>query len=568
MIAWVDALLRVRAGRRLVGVLCLFIAAAAGAVGPDRGAVASAHPDASAAGVEILAAGGNAFDAAVAISAALAVVEPYSSGIGGGGFWLLHRASDGFETMVDGRERAPGAASRDMYLDADGNVIPRASMDGPLAAGIPGAIAALDHIAGRYGRLPLARSLAPAIRLAREGFRVGDRYRLLAGFRTSVLRSGGDAGAIFLVDGEVPEAGAIIRQPDLAATLERVAAEGAAGFYAGEVAQRLVEGVRAAGGIWTLADLADYRVVERAPITGSFRDIRVVTAAPPSAGGIVLMEALNILEPWALESMDAVQQRHLVIEAMRRAYRDRADYLGDPDFVEMPIERLLAKDYAAGLRAGIDPGRATPSESLPPIGVSDNAGTDTTHFSVIDTAGNRVAATLSVNFPFGAGFVPAGTGVVLNNEMDDFSSRVLTPNGYGLVSDTANAIAPGKRPLSSMTPTFLQSPDRVAVLGTPGGSRIISMVLLGVLDFAAGNGPRSWVSRTRYHHQYLPDRVQFEKDGFSAAEQAALQARGHTLDEVSRHYGNMHAIQWRLSTGEVEAASDPRGEGGVAWHTP
>jgi len=564
MSAWAERSRRPAAGA--LAAACLALAAlAAGAAAPERAAVASAHPAASAAGIAMLEAGGNAFDAAVAVTAALAVVEPYSSGLGGGGFWLLHRARDGRQIMVDGRERAPGAATRDMYLDEDGEVLPRASMDGPLAAGIPGTVAALEHIARDYGRLPLARSLQPAIRLAREGFEVTPRYRLLAGFRTGPMRAAGDAAAIFLEAGEVPALGSVIRQGDLAAVLERLAAEGAAGFYRGPVAEKLVRGVREAGGIWTLEDLADYRIAEREPIEGRFRELRVVTASPPSSGGIVLVEALNILEPYALEDLPPAKRRHLVVEAMRRAYRDRADYLGDPDYVDMPIERLLDKDYAARLRRGIDPERATPSSELPPVTVAEGQGADTTHFSVVDDEGNLVAATLSINFPFGSGYVPPGTGVVLNNEMDDFSSRMLTPNSYGLVGDDANAIAPGKRPLSSMTPTFLFGPTGTAVLGTPGGSRIISMVLLGTLEFAAGGGPEAWVSRTRYHHQYLPDRLQFEKEGFDAREQAALEALGHRLEELGRRYGNMQAILWRRASGAVEAASDPRGEGAPAY---
>lgn len=550
-------------------VVVLFLACSACAWSADRNqpptaAIASAQPLATRAGLDILAAGGNAFDAAVAVSAVLAVVEPMSSGIGGGGFWLLHRHSDGFETMIDGRERAPLAASRDMYLDDNGNIIPRLSLDGPLAAAIPGEAAALDHLARHYGRLPLAQSLAAAIKLARDGFPADERYRRLVHWRLQTLRHSPAAAAIFLDKGEVPDTGFMIRQPDLAATLQALADQGAAGFYQGEVARRLVKGVRTAGGIWTLKDLAGYQVIERPPIKGDYHGLTITSAAPPSSGGIALVTMLNILSQYDLDTVQHNNGRagriHLIVEAMRRAYRDRADYLGDPDFVDIPVARLTSPDYGAGLAASIRLDRATPSASLP--GGHDEAdGNNTTHFSIIDKEGNRVAATLSINYLFGAGFVAPETGVLLNDEMDDFSSKPGTPNVYGLVGDDANAIAPGKRPLSSMSPTFVDSADRVAILGTPGGSRIITMVLLGILDFAAGDGPQSWVSLPRYHHQFLPDRISYEEDALTAEDIAALQKLGHHLKPSGRKYGNMQAILWDRRLNQVSAASDPRGEG-------
>jgi gamma-glutamyltranspeptidase/glutathione hydrolase len=555
-----------RYGALLLWGWLLLLAGTAGAEAPraepapPAAAIASAHPLATAAGFEILETGGNAFDAAVAVSAALAVVEPYSSGIGGGGFWLLHRAADGFETMVDGRERAPLAATRAMYLDAGGEVIPGLSMDGALAAGIPGEPAALAHLASEYGRLPLATTLAPAIRYAREGFEVDELYRRLAGFRAEALNKSPEAARIFLADGAVPRLGQRIRQPELAATLEYLAREGHAGFYAGNVARQLVDGVRAAGGIWTLKDLADYRVVERVPIRGAYRGIRVTTAAPPSSGGVVLVSALNILAGYDLAAMDEATRIHVIVEALRRAYRDRAEYLGDPDFIAMPLARLTHPFYAEGLRASIRLDRATPSASLP--GAQPAAdGPHTTHFSILDAEGNRVSATLSINYPFGAALVVPGTGVLLNDEMDDFSAKPGVPNAYGLVGAEANAIAPGKRMLSSMTPTFLETNDRVAILGTPGGSRIISMVLLGALEFAERRPPSAWVARPRFHHQYLPDVIQFEPEAIDALLQEDLAALGHALSEQSQTYGNMQAVQWHKRAGRVEAASDPRGVG-------
>ena len=527
---------------------------------PPQQAVASAHPLATAAGMEILAAGGNAFDAAVAVSAALAVVEPYSSGIGGGGFWLLHRARDGRQVMLDGRERAPRAAHRDLYLDESGEVVPGLSMDGPLAAAIPGEPAALAHLAEHYGQVPLATSLAPAIRLAETGFEVDEHYRKMARFRLAVLQDSTDAARTFLHQGHVPALGHVVRQPELAATLRALAARGRAGFYQGEVADRLVAGVAQAGGIWTLQDLEQYRVIERDPLVFEYAGMRIVSAPPPSSGGVALATMLNTLAGFDLRGDDDATRIHLIVEAMRRAYRDRAEYLGDPDHVEVPVQRLVHPWYAAGLRAGMRRDRATPSAALPGS-VGRIGAAHTTHFSILDRAGNRVAATLSINYPFGSGFVVPGTGVLLNDEMDDFSAKPGVPNAYGLVGAEANAIAPGKRPLSSMTPTFVETARGVALLGTPGGSRIITMVLLGILDLAAGRPPASWVSLPRFHHQYLPDVIQYEPGAFSASVQETLQAMGHQLRPLEDRYGNMQAVFWAYGENRVEAASDPRGIG-------
>ena len=521
----------------------------------------SAHPLASRAGEEILRAGGNAFDAAVAVSAVLAVVEPYSSGLGGGGFWLLHRASDGRQVMLDGRETAPAAARPELYQDADGNPAPESSRIGGKAAAIPGMPAALLHLAENYGRLPVAHSLAPAIRYARSGFTVTARYRRLTRYRLPVLRADPYSAAIFLAQNEVPPAGHLIIQEELAATLERLGAQGRAAFYSGVTARHLVQAVRQAGGVWELRDLATYSVVEREPVVFQYHGIRVVSAAPPSSGGVVLGEALNILERFSLPK-NSPARTHLVVEALRRAYRDRAQRLGDPDFTAIPVAQLLSKSYGARQAQDISLDRATASSALPgPQVFPAPESEDTTHFCVLDEEGNRVAATLSINLPFGAGLLVPGTGVLLNDEMDDFAFGAGIPNAYGLVGGQANIVAGGKRPLSSMSPTFLETPRRVALLGTPGGSRIISMVLLAVLDFAEGAGPRSWVALPRYHHQYLPDQLQFEQGALSAEAQEALRAMGHTLDEKDRRYGNMQAILWDLRHDRVEAASDLRGEG-------
>lgn len=546
---------------RLRRIFCLLwivvVLPAQAGEGPRLGAIASAHPLATRAGFEILEAGGNAFDAAVAVSAALAVVEPYSSGLGGGGFWLLQRAGEARAMMLDGRETAPGAAHRDMYLDAQGEVIPGASVNGPLAAGIPGVPAALDYLARHYGRLPLVKTLAPAIRLAERGFTVTGHYRRMAAFRLEALRASPEASRIFLKEGRVPPLGYRIRQPDLAATLRSLAARGRKGFYRGPVARQMVEAVRAGGGIWTAADLAGYEIRLREPVVFTWRGWRITAASPPSSGGVALATMLNMLEHDDLGAMPAWQRVHLIVEAMRRAYRDRAEFLGDPDFVEIPVARLVSKAYAKSLRAGIDPVRPTPSDALASPG---GAGRHTTHFSILDREGNRVAATLSINYPFGSGFVAPGTGVLLNDEMDDFSAKPGVPNVYGLVGAEANAIAPGKRMLSSMTPTFAESSHTLALLGTPGGSRIITMVLLGILALEEGADPRAVVARPRFHHQYLPDVIQIERGALAPAVRRKLEAIGHRLRAFDP-WGNMQLVVQSRRSGEMRAASDPRGEG-------
>ena len=536
----------------------LFLSLVQAAERPPAAAVASAHPAATRAGLEILQAGGNAFDAAVAVSAALAVVEPYSSGLGGGGFWLLHRTRDGYEVMIDGREKAPLAASRDMYLDSKGEPVKGASVDGPLAAGIPGEPAALAYLAKHYGRLPLKQSLQPAIRLAEEGFKVTPHYRRMAAFRLDVLRASPSAAKQFLLNSQVPPVGHIIRQPDLAKTLRALALKGKAGFYEGEVAQRLVQESRRHGGIWSLADFHQYRVKERKPVVGHYRGWRIVSAAPPSSGGVVLLEMLNMLSAKDLNGLKPADRVHYLVEVMRRAYADRARWLGDADYVQMPLQRLMSMAYARQLAKSIVMNKATPSSSLDSVRPE---GHDTTHFSILDKDGNRVAATLSINYPFGSGFVAEGTGVLFNDEMDDFSIKPGVANVYGLVGAEANAIAPGKRMLSSMSPTFIENPDHVGILGTPGGSRIITMVLLGVLEAVEGRNVETWVSRPRFHHQYLPDVIQVEPGAFDAGLKAALERKGHVLDVKRRPWGNMQAIHWDRREQRVEAASDPRGMG-------
>ena len=526
-----------------------------------KGAVASAYPLASQAGQEILSQGGNAFDAAVAVAAALAVVEPSSSGLGGGGFFLLHRQADGFETMIDAREKAPGAASRDMYLDKAGNDIPNASTNGPISAAIPGEPAAFEYLARKYGKLPLKQSLQPAIRLAREGFSLYARLQYGIRAKRDILARSPDAAKAFLTaDGNVPEVGAVIKQPELADTLEAIAAQGASGFYEGRVARNLVAGVRAGGGIWTLEDLKNYRVVERKPLIGEYHGARIVTAPPPSSGGIAVLDSLNILAGFDFHDVDSATRKHLIVEAMRRAYRDRAIFLGDPDFIKMPLQQLMSFDYAAGQRSSIRADKAMPSGLLPGI-ESEPKGMNTTHFSVLDAAGNRAAVTITVNLFFGNGYMPAGTGVLLNNEMDDFSTKPGRPNVFGLLGNTANSIAPNKRSLSSMSPTFVETRNGLMVIGSPGGSTIISQVLLGTLNYVDGMNAADIVKYPHYHHQYLPDDLAYEQGALTDGEIEKLTAMGHKLRLSNRQWGNMQVITWDFATGKVEAASDPRGEG-------
>jgi gamma-glutamyltranspeptidase / glutathione hydrolase len=555
--------------KRYITFLSLFVLLLAKPVyaNAPKVAIASAHPLATDAGLEIIAKGGNVFDAAVAVSAALAVVEPAGSGLGGGGYWLLHRAKDHLEVMIDGREKAPLAAHNAMFLDKSGKVMPKLSLDGALAAAIPGLPAGLVHLSEKYGRLSLAESLAPAIRYAQNGFVIIERHRRMLTSHAEVLKKNSYTAAIFLSQGSVPEPFSILKQPDLANTLKQLAKSGKDGFYGGEVANKLVDGVRKIGGIWSQQDLDAYQVVERVPVKGSYQGISITSAPPSSSGGIVLLEALNILSGFDLPKMNEITRKHLITEAMRRAYHDRALYLGDADFIDIPVQRLLSADYAAGLRSTIRPDKALPSGFLSGDMPEQNQGIQTTHFSIIDEEGNRVAATLSINTAFGAGFAPEGTGVLLNNEMDDFASLAGAMNVYGLVGGVANSIAPGKRMLSSMTPTFLETKDRIGVLGTPGGSRIISMVLLGILDFAKGNNPDSWLRQPRFHHQFMPDVIEYERGAFSQDEITRLSALGHHLKETKRQYGDMQAVQLHKITHVLTAASDPRGEG-KAWVSP
>ena len=527
----------------------------------NQPAVATANEIATRTGLEILKKGGNAFDAAAAITASLAVVEPYGSGLGGGGFWLLHRNVDNKQVVIDGREIAPLRSDKNMYLDRNGNIIKGLSLNGPMSSGIPGIVAGIEHLVKNYGRLSLKEILKPAIQQAKHGFIVTERYRKLIRYREDIMRKYKSTASIFFINNNIPKLGDFIIQEDLSETLSMIAEKGSEGFYQGNFAQKIVDNIQKNGGIWETYDLANYEIIEREPIFIDYKGVKITSVPPPSSGGVVLGQALNILEKFHLTRYDSATRKHIIIESMRRAYRDRAAYLGDSDFIYIPVDRLLDKNYAEGLALTIDIDRATPSSELGSIATAENVGTNTTHFSVVDRDGNMVSSTLSINLPFGSGFVVEGTGIILNNEMDDFTIKPLTANNYGLIGNQANTIHPGKRPLSSMTPIFIESKDRIAILGTPGGSRIISMVLLAVLDFVKGELPDSWVSLPRFHHQYIPDLVQYEMGGLSVDEKRKLVFKGHKLKEIKRKYGNMQAIMIWRNRNTSFVASDPRGEG-------
>ncbi|MHB1057520.1 MAG: gamma-glutamyltransferase [Rhodanobacter sp.] len=528
---------------------------------PGHAAIASANFLATDAGLDVLSKGGNAFDAAVAVAATLSVVEPESSGIGGGFMAVLHRAKDGHDVFIDARETAPAAVDPKDYLNADGSPNRDAALKGPLSAGIPGEPAGLVLIAKRYGRLPLAKSLAPAIRIARDGFEPDARLRgAIAGMQKDLQRWPASA-AKYLPGGKPPAAGAIWRDPDQARTLELIAAHGDDGFYRGETANKLVAAVKAAGGNWTLADLAGYRAKERRPISVDYRGYRIVTAPPPSSGGVAIAEILNILSGFDLARMDQATRVHYIVEAMRRAFRDHNDYLGDPDFVKMPLDMLLSPFYADGLRQGILPDKATPSSMLPRAEAPE-PGMHTTHFSIIDADGNMAAVTSTVNYTMGSSFVAAGTGVLLNDEMDDFALVPNKPNVYGLLGSAANAPKGGKRMLSSMSPSIVIGADRTAVIGSPGGSTIITQVLEGILHFIDGESAQQIAAHKRFHHQYLPDVVNVEEGTFDAATGDALAKMGYTL-KPRESWGFMNVVTWDRRTNKLDAASDPRRPSGL-----
>jgi gamma-glutamyltranspeptidase / glutathione hydrolase len=566
-----------------------------------KGMVVSDEKLASEAGVEILKEGGNAVDAAVAVAFALAVVEPEAGNIGGGGFMLV-RLADGSAKFIDYREVAPAGAKRDMYLDADGALEPEGSVIGYRAAGVPGTVAGLALALKMHGTKRLADVMAPAIELAEKGFPVSERLSELLSESGSVLGRFATSRRIFLKGGSLYEPGEILRQPELAATLRRIAKNGATEFYRGQTAHDLAREIQREGGILTLDDLEHYQAKVREPLTASYKvnghDWEVISSPPPSSGGVAMIEALNILAPVELKSWDDPRSVHWVIEAMRRVFADRAAYLADPDFASIPVRGLTSLCYAEALRRGIDPALAStsqkiqagdpaPYEKTEPTaggcpGVASRAaasendaaaeralaeakhGGHTTHFSVVDAAGDAVANTYTINDNFGSG-VTSMDGFLLNNEMDDFTTRVGSPNMFGLLQSAANAVGPGKRPLSSMAPTILLRDGKLSfVTGSPGGPTIISATLLTILNWMRLDmNAQAAINAPRFHHQWLPDEVLLEPN-FPDSVAKELEERGFSVESKRRKIGQVEAIGIDPATGERLGAPDPRRSGAAA----
>jgi len=542
-----------------------------------QGMIVSANPLASQAGLAMLQQGGNAVDAAVATTFAISVVEPYSAGIGGGGFLLLRVGKTGEVKALDFRERAPLAATAKMYLDASGKARPQASTEGYLAVGVPGTVAGLAEVHRQYGKLPWKTVVQPAIALAKKGFVVTPKLSAAIA-RSPTLQTNLAIRQIFLPQGKPPEIGETLIQTDLAKTLSAIAQDPRS-FYTGSIATAIAQDMATNGGIITQQDLQQYRPIWRAPVCGNFqfaRTARVCSMPPPSSGGVHLLQMLNLLSGTiggaSLKTLgwhhpDAL---HWMVESMRIAYADRAQFLGDPDFVKVPVAALISPAYAEKRRVEIDLGKARSSNEVKPADpallkrLSGKESADTSHLSVVDQAGNAVSLTFTINLGFGAQVVAAGTGIVLNNEMDDFAIAPNTPNAFGLVGGTANAIAPRKTPLSSMTPTIVTENGQIRlVAGAPGGSTIITTVLQIVLNVLVYDmDARVAVAAPRLHHQWLPDKLMVEKQGFDPLTLAELRRRGHTIEERSG-WGNATIIL-RTSDGWLEGAADPRGEGAAA----
>ena len=499
-----------------------------------NGMVVSSQHLASQAGADILKAGGNAVDAAVAVGYAQAVVNPCCGNIGGGGFMTLHLA-DGKNIFINFRETAPASASADMYLDKDGNLIKDASLYGYLAAGVPGTVKGLDYALEKYGTMKREQVMAPAIKLARDGFILTRADTDVLDTTTARFKQDPEAARIFLKpDGSAFQPGDRLIQTDLANTLERIAKEGPPAFYEGDIPQIVEKASQAGGGKLTAKDFADYTISEVAPITCTYRGYEFISAPPPSSGGVTICQTLNILEGYDLKAMgfNSADYIHTLTEAMRHSYMDRNTFLGDPAFVKNPTEKLTSKAYAEELRKEIIPGKATPSAQVQP-GTGPNEKPETTHYSVVDNKGNAVSTTYTINGRFGAVVIPPGTGFFLNDEMDDFTTKIGEKNMYGLVQGERNAIAPGKRPLSSMSPTIVTKDGKIfLVLGSPGGSRIISITLqtaLNIIDH--GMAPQEAVNAPRIHHQWLPDEVYYEQRGVSKDSLNLLDKMGYKMVE-------------------------------------
>lgn len=533
-------------------------------VAARHGMVVSEQALATRAGLEILQAGGNAVDAAVAVGFALAVTLPNAGNLGGGGFMMVHEAHGGGDHALDFREKAPARATRDMYLDANGQVADGRSLHTHQAVGVPGTVAGLTHALARWGSLPLSRVMAPAIRLAQRGYPVSPTLADALANNARPMGQWPATRAIFWRDGRPLQAGERLIQRDLARSLHLIAQRGADAFYRGPIGDRIAAEMARHGGLITAQDLAGYRAVERPPILGDYRGYRIVTMPPPSSGGIHLVQILNMMEAWPVADWGAGGARtlHHMAEAMKLAYADRAQYLGDTDFVTVPVAGLVSKAYARHLAAGIEADRARPAAEIRSGQPQPYESDQTTHFSVADAAGNAVAVTYTLNTNFGSGIVADGTGILLNNEMDDFSAKPGVANVYGLTGGEANAIQPGKRPLSSMTPTIVLRDGRPwLVTGSPGGARIITTVLETVVDaIDFGMNPAEAAAQPRFHHQWQPDELRVEK-GFSPDTLALLRGYGHHV-AVKPAMGRTQTILIR--DGMLYGASDPRNPDGAA----
>jgi gamma-glutamyltranspeptidase/glutathione hydrolase len=562
-----------RAVAALVALLCITVpvraqeapASTVPTVVGHNGMVVAQESRAARVGLDILQRGGNAVDAAVATGFALAVTYPRAGNLGGGGYMVIHLARDNRDTTIDYRETAPAAITRDTFLDDKGDADPAKSRDSALAVGVPGSVAGLALAHAKYGsgRFTLAELIAPAIAMAREGIPIEDDVAdSLPNVRARLARWPSTAKIFCRPDGQLLSSGDTFIQSDLADTLAAITREGPRAFYLGAIAQKIAAAVRNDGGVMTAADLASYAPIERAPLRGSYRGYDVVSMPPSSSGGVILIEMLNILEGYDNIAADEARRLHLAIEAMKLAYADRAAFLGDPARVNAPLDQLLSKQYAAELRKRIDPDHARPSSDIRAGGRSPREGDNTTHFSVVDRDGNAVANTTTLNFSYGVGLIAEGTGVLLNNELDDFAAKPGAPNAYGLTGGEANAPAPGKRPLSSMTPTIvLKEGKPFLVTGSPGGSRIITAVLQVILNVIDRGLPVAQAVRLpRLHHQWLPDEVLLD-NGFPPELAAALAARGqHVVEGLPPTSAN--SIMARA--GELSGAADYRTRGALA----
>lgn len=527
-----------------------------------NGMVATEQELATQIGVDILKAGGNAVDAAVAVGFALAVALPNAGNIGGGGFMMVHDAKSGKDIALDFREVAPKGASRNMYLDDKGNVVDGKSLFTHYAVGVPGTVAGMTHALSRWGSMPLSTVMAPAIALADKGYPVSITLAKTLGQEKKNMGKWPATQAIFWKNGAPLQAGEPLVQKDLAQSLRLISQQGAKAFYQGHIAQKIAAEMAPHANAITLQDLRDYKVVEREPVRGTYRGYQIVTMPPPSSGGAHLLQILNMMERWPMKQWgaDSAQSVHYMTEAMKLAYADRAEYLGDPDFVKIPLQGLISKRYADALAAGIKPQQAKPSQDIKPGKPQPYESDQTTHYSVVDKAGNAVAVTYTLNTNFGSGIVAKGTGILLNNEMDDFAAKPGVANAYGLVGGDANAVQAGKRPLSSMTPTLVLKDGKPAlVTGSPGGARIITTVLQQIVNYIDyGMNPLEAAATPRFHHQWTPDELRIEK-GFSIDTLNLLQQWGHKV-ALKPAMGRTQTIEIR--NGLLLGASDPRNPDG------